>query len=446
MKAAIFSLFYSLMINAFAADQKDCMFSKQFDASSDIQSYLRGRGHNVTIEEAMHAVESVNPDVRRSRLTTASVAANLREVIGASRPSFSLLLSGGNALIGGPYIDRNYSSRQLNNSLRYDARVYSFNADSLQIKSAKISQDSAKNNEAAILYSSKIAAAEAYYEIAANREILLALSSLLESAELKQRTAHVLSQSGIQPRLDSYFIDNHVAQNGARLLAIKRQLEVASGRLAILLGTYVDGIYVAFFDSHCVIKDMHTTPNFDPRNHPAYLTVESRAASSRTLSKAVMRSSLGLITLGVGLSSNQQRLSARSESKEYVASINVQYSLPIFDNGVVKSRAESLLAQANEIEIQKEYVESMLRHDYTEAISIISETSGQLKVYRESIEIAEKARTISAGRYDNGLGTVLELLRAESDYIELVINYYLTLSIYKAKLFEIRVLRGENGL
>jgi outer membrane protein len=103
--------------------------------------------------------------------------------------------------------------------------------------------------------------------------------------------------------------------------------------------------------------------------------------------------------------------------------VGLSLSVPIFDGFRRKAQIEEAEISKDKVEITKNKLEEGLKTQLTQAELQMDEAKERVEAQQQSVEEANKALQISQTRYNNGIGTQLEILDTQSALTETQTNY-----------------------
>lgn len=111
------------------------------------------------------------------------------------------------------------------------------------------------------------------------------------------------------------------------------------------------------------------------------------------------------------------------------AAVGLQLSVPIFSGLMNNNKEKQIKNQQSQLEIQKDYLEQSLNVEVQSAISSIESAKKQMEANLVSKEQAIKGYQIARARYQNGMGTIVDLnsaqvqlMQADMSYVQSIYN------------------------
>jgi len=111
------------------------------------------------------------------------------------------------------------------------------------------------------------------------------------------------------------------------------------------------------------------------------------------------------------------------------AIIGLQLNIPIFNyTNILKEK--QIKTSAKTLQLQRSYVEDNLNLQVTAAMDNMSKAIEQMEASMKGIQLAEKGYTISLERYNNDMGTMLELRSASQALTQAKLSYNQAIADY----------------
>lgn len=112
-------------------------------------------------------------------------------------------------------------------------------------------------------------------------------------------------------------------------------------------------------------------------------------------------------------------------------------SWELFDGGVARHRATSMVQQAAAVDAEREELRSLIRLQVRQAWFDERETGQRIVVTRAALSQADEGLRVVRSRYREGLGTHTEVLDAETQRTLSYSNYYS--AVYDAAFANLRL-------
>ena len=103
--------------------------------------------------------------------------------------------------------------------------------------------------------------------------------------------------------------------------------------------------------------------------------------------------------------------------------IGVSMSVPIFDGFAKASRIQKNRIQISQLENQRQFLKENFKSELFAAKANLRNDLNILEVQQENLKLAEEVFKISRIKYNEGIGSNLEVVEADASLIEAEINY-----------------------
>jgi outer membrane protein len=280
-------------------------------------------------------------------------------------------------------------------------------AESAKLR-ASAQEQLAGNTRAAIL----IDVDEAYYQALAADAVLRVSQAVVDNRRLTLRQVQGLAQSSLKSTLDVSFAEVSVSDAELALFRAENNVQASRARIAASLGMASTGSF------ELVDEPLPPAPEADGetvvaqalKQRPDLTALElSRDAAHRyaQAEKELSRPTVSLIGVAGGLPATDPRL----HSTYSAAGVNV--NVPISNGKLYAARQTEaeLRAQAadRDVESLRVQVSEQVRLAWLEANTAYR----RLDVTARLVEQAERSLRLAQVRYDNGLGSIVELNQAQ---------------------------------
>ena len=110
--------------------------------------------------------------------------------------------------------------------------------------------------------------------------------------------------------------------------------------------------------------------------------------------------------------------------------VGLQLNVPIFSGLTNTIREKSIGVSAKTLQLQRGYVEDNLNLQVTAALDNMTKAVEQMEASKKGIQLAEKGYAISQERYNNGMGTMLELRSSSQALTQAKLSYSQAIADY----------------
>jgi len=357
-----------------------------------------------------------NPKVRSAALTAEAARAATGEVRAALYPqvaaSFTSVgadhdstLAAGTVQTSSLY-SRVASGMTLNQLITDFGRTADL-AASAQLRAAA-QQHSAASTRAMVVE----AVDRAYYQALGAQSVLQIARAVLENRRLTLRQVRALAESSLKSTLDVSFAEVAVSEAELALVRAENGVKAGQARLAAALGRSQT--------EHFELTDEPLPPALEPdpetlvaqalRQRPDLAAMESNSAAAHRFAEAeaaLSRPSISVVGVAGGLPATDPHLRGNYSA----AGVNV--SIPVLNGKLyaARRREAELRSQAADQDVEELEVEvaEQVRLAWLDADTAFR----ALEVTARLVAQAEQSLRLAQIRYDNGLGSIVELNQAQ---------------------------------
>lgn len=124
--------------------------------------------------------------------------------------------------------------------------------------------------------------------------------------------------------------------------------------------------------------------------------------------------------------------------------VGLQLSIPIFNGLTNIMKEKKIEVSSKTLQIQRGYVEDNLTLQATVANNNMAKAIEQMEASKKGIQLAEKGYTISQERYNNGMGTMLELRSSSQALTQAKLSYNQAITDYLTAKADYEKVIGEQ--
>jgi outer membrane protein len=287
-------------------------------------------------------------------------------------------------------------------------------------------------------------AAQAYYDAAS-------ASASLDAARVAEDTAHQVLEVASAKHLGGVgtLADELQAQTAYSKAVLARVTEegkckTAEGKLAIMMGLDADAP-LALASQDSPPTDGQFLDAIDAliaqaqQQHPKLRAARASIEAARAQVDLARDQGLPTISLTGSISRNNpaDQQTANTSLRERV--IGIQISIPLFEGFARGYRIEDAQAQADAAEADLADAERQVAEDVWSSYQTLVSATGSLNETKTLVKIAGESLRVARGRYRAGVGTLVELLNAQSaaaDAQQEQVNSFATWRSARLKLAE----------
>lgn len=321
--------------------------------------------------------------------------------------------------------------------------VWDAGQTSNRVKGARLeSQVAAKGAERTrqeIIYS----VIQAYLNGLLARESVRVAEAGAEAASSDLMRAQARSEQGLAVPSDLLSAQVQLAQAREDLLRAKNTVALADAALNVAMGVPDNSPVVLASQLREATFEAGTLEDRQQRAlaaRPDYLQAqigEQRAANDRRSARAEFLPTFSLF--GTWEQNNQQFLSRGNDNWIAGASLNFN----IFDGGERRARLKASTARQRQAQAMRNQLASAIRLQVREAFLNLTTAHDRVEVSRGAAGQAEESLRITQNRYEAGLATITDLLRAETARTAAQRNFLNALFDYRLSFAALELATGE---
>jgi outer membrane protein len=297
--------------------------------------------------------------------------------------------------------------------------LFDFGLRSANLENARELLAAAGATHDATLQSVFLSAAQAYYDVLTSVGALEASKESEIYARNSFMAADAKHKAGAGTLADKLQAQTNYAQAILRRVKADGELKDAHGALAIAMGLNAN-------TSLEVKAENRELPNADfqksvdaliedaKRSHPVLIAAQAQLKAARAKVQSAKAEGLPSVSLNGSISRND-RLAARSfDTHSQNKSIGVQIKIPLFEGFGRAYHVRSAQAEVEARSADLENSEKQVSLDVWRSYQALLTETENLKATDELLRSAEQSFKVAEGGYRAGVGSILELLNAQS--------------------------------
>ena len=377
------------------------------------------KGRTVSLAEAVDVALRNSPLTRQSWLLARSAAAGLGSERSALFPSVELDAQAmrQKQTASGGRLSTLLTTYGPTASLSF--LVLDLGGRSADIDEAEQSLYAADFTHNAVMNDLILLVAQSYYTYQGVRALLVAQEASLKQAEENYAAATERHRAGVATIADVLQARTSLSQQRLAYETVKGQIEIERGQLTTALGVPIDLPVDAAplpEDQNVdeVVRSVDVLIADAARLRPDLAAARSRALAAQSHVRSVK--SGGLPTLSLGASANRtwfegsdalRPMATTTPSASSSAGRSSPASRPTYDTRQAEALAEAAGAQAETAAQQVIYQVWSSYYNLQTAVQ-------QVRASRDLLESSQESAEVARGRYKEGVGSILDLLTAES--------------------------------
>jgi outer membrane protein len=378
-------------------------------------------GRTISLAEAVDVALRNSPLTRQSWLLTQAAAADVGSRRSAYYPSIEadvLAQRQKTSALGGSVTNLStaYTPSASLNWLLFDfgGRSGDLEEARRRLWAADFTHDSTMNDLV-------LGVAQAYYSYQGARSLLIAQEANVKQAETNYNAAVARHDAGVATIADVLQARTQLSQQRLSYDTVRGQIETYRGQLATALGVPVN-LPVDAADLPESVNEDATVASVDrliaeaESIRPDLAAARSRAAGARAHARSVR--STGLPTLSASATASRPYYDYAGapfpDNSNY--SIGLFLRVPIFTGFKAAYDTKSAEAQADAADAGAESTSQLVIFQVWSSYYGLTTAAEQVRASRDLLDSARESAEVARGRYREGVGSILDLLTAESAY------------------------------
>ncbi len=354
------------------------------------------------LAEAVRIAVERSPQVRAARSTVQAAEAQVQAARAALAPAANLQAASA--------VSGTVTSYQVGAGLTY--LLYDGGARQAQIRQLEAQARSAREQLAAVERQVALAAVQAFLSTVLSQQVIALRQQVVEQARLQVEGARARVRAGTAPQADVISAEAQLAAAEVQLLQAEADFAASQEALRVLLGLppaasvtlVVPGPPPPFdVSEEEVVRQALQRP--EVRRAEADV-----AAAEAALLVAVLQGGLAVTLDG------RYVLLGSGTSPSGTWSVGASVSVPLADGGQRQARVEAARAGLEAARSSLEQVRLEARRDAVQALLAYRFAAAREQAARRAAEAAQEALRVAQGRYQAGVGSILEVAAAQAQF------------------------------
>jgi adhesin transport system outer membrane protein len=370
-----------------------------------------------TLQEAITATISTNPDVRAAANERNAVAEEIKQVEAGYYPTIDLGIGTGWELTNSPttraagkgevHLNRDEASIDLRQML----------FDGMATKNEVRRQTARTNSRAHTVYSAAentaLEAVKAYLDVLRRQKLVDLANANLEAHQRFDDQIQLRSEKGVGRKADVDQSKGRVALATANLVAEESNLRDAETIYLRVIGEAPESLSDPVSPAEMIPSTLEEAIEQATNNHPTLKTAESDIESAYAQYETAKSPFYPRIHFELGATSNHDIDGVKGTNKDITAMIRLRYNL--LNGGKDKARRQEtahLINQAAEIRNNtRRQVEESTRLSW----NALQTVNNQIGFFKQHVESSELSRDAYQQQFSLGQRTLLDLLDSENE-------------------------------
>lgn len=385
----------------------------------------------ISLEECLALAEANHPALEEARAALAGQQAKLGQVRVSNALKGNLSASGsGNSGSDGSYTTSFSVSKLLSDSGK----------NALERKSQGLSVDAASESQRETVLSVRTGVKDAYYGLLLAMRKRDQAESAVKTYQRHLDKARGFYEAGAKARFDVTKAEVDLSNARIDLVSAESSLETTRAALSRAVGVPLD----------------HARPVSDflaPRDIPAENFALEQALENRPdIRSSRLKSRAGKLGISIAAKGNAATVSVTGSAKlsgtglppddDY--SVGITLSVPVFDGGLTDYRIAEARASADGLDASLKKLEQTVRYEVRSALLSVREAEARIPAAGLLVRQAEENLTLAEGRYEMGVGNVLEVADALLAFNSARVSHFQALHDYSTAVSDLeQTLGGE---
>jgi outer membrane protein len=417
----------------FAAD-----IQMQVQAAPANQTSLSPTGQLLTIEDAVRIGLDNHPRIKSANERIGSQQAVLGQQTAAYYPTINLSnsyrtsqssTSGGN----------DHAADALSSQANFNMTLYNFGKREGNVQAARETLNATKQDYESTTQDIILAIKQAYYNYLTAQALVNVRKDTVRNRELLVRQAQGFFEVGTRAKIDVARAEANLYTAQADLIAAENGVKIAWVTLRNAMGSPRLPEQPVAEDSPEVVFSMNLAGArnvaFDSRTELKSFEAQRRAsdqliATARRghLPDIIFDASYGRRHVSDEVVSGQN---LNTFPLQPTWSVQLSLNIPIFDGFRTTNRVEETLHNYNNIKAQEEERRQQIALEVEQSYLRVVETQERIKATESAARAAKENLDLARGRYEVGVGSIIEVTDAETLYTDAQTTYIRTIYDYK---------------
>jgi outer membrane protein TolC len=428
---------------ALAAVAQAAEIQMQIQALPGAQAPLSPTGKLLTIEDAVRIGLENHPRIRSANERILSQQAILGQQTAAYYPTISLsnqYETGQRTTIGNERASEAYSSQFSFNQTLYNFGKREGNVQAARETLGAVQQDYATTNQDIIL-----AIKQAYYIYLGAQAIVVVRKDTVRNRELLVRQARGFFEVGTRAKIDVARAEANLYTAQADLIAAENGVKIAWVTLRNAMGSPRLPEQLVAEDS----PEVELSMNLAGARNVAYETrseLKSFEALRRASDQLIATARRGHLP-DVLFEANWGRAHTSGDSDQRNTfplranwSVGLSLNIPIFDGFRTTYRVDETVHNYYNIKAQEEDRRQLIALEVEQSYLRVVETQERIRANESAAKAAKENLDLAQGRYQVGVGSIIEVTDAETLYTDAQTTY--VRSIYEYKIADAQLARS----
>lgn len=410
-----------------------------------VTSQTQDRDKVLTLEQAVQLALDNHPRIKGARERVGAQEAVVRQELGAYYPTVSMDNSYRTTVSSGAVsTDQNafdvYSSRA-----NFDMVLYNFGKREGTVQSARNNLEVNLNNFRTSEDEVVLAVKEAYYGYLQAEALVKVRAETVKDRELLVRQAQGFYEVGTRPRIDVARAESNLFNARADLIAAQNAVRVAWVTLKNAMGV-PDFPEQPLAEERAITAVAVTLPQaketaFSIR--PELKGFEAQRKAQDQKIAVTRRNHLPDILFHADYGRQNSSRSGNTFPLQPIWTVQLRLSIPIFDGFRTTHKIEEELRNYYSVRAQEEEKKQQIALEVEQSYLKLIEAQERIKATEAAVRAAKENLDLATGRYQVGVGSIIEITEAQTLYTDAQTNHIR--SLYDYKIAEARLTKAMGS-
>jgi outer membrane protein len=259
---------------------------------------------------------------------------------------------------------------------------------------------------------------QAYYAYLGARALIQSQEASVQRAQTNLDSAQQRHDAGVATIADVLQAQTNLAQAQLDLETTRGQQEILRGTLAVAIGIPPSKAVFEVVDElpselpiDEISKDVQAMIQLGLKARPELLSVRAEALAAEAHARSVQAERFPTIETEAGYD-RLYYLGPGTQSNNYSASFFIRF--PLFDGFSRKNNARQAKAEAESAKARAASLQQQIGLQVWRSYFALSTASEQIRSTKKVLESATQSYDVASGRYREGVGTILDVLTAQT--------------------------------
>ncbi|NOY58456.1 MAG: TolC family protein [Calditrichaeota bacterium] len=415
--------------------------------SPDIASSQQTEAKTLNLQQCIHIALKNNPQILASQIGVAKLKKKLSEARAGFYPSFNLNADAGR-LTAQPGFNAGKTGDNYNTSVSMRYNIFQGGKTVASVHAARHNYEAGKSEYKGSQQDLILAVTEAYYQLLQAEQFTGVAEKSLQRAQSHLDFANARFKNGLASRSDILKAKTEQSNAKLDLIHARNAVSVARGQLNIALGQNVSSPLK-------IVDDLsEAAVNETPGNQDKFQTLVEQAYEKRPELKKMeeqLQAQKSFIRLAkadyypsVSLNANYNFNGAKVSQLYQSNYIGLSVSLPLFSGFSRPARVSQEKLELLALEQQTTSLRQQISLEVWNAFLALKEVKERILNTQVFLKDARENLDISEGEYREGVGSMLDVLDAETTFVSAEQRYIEALADYKiAQMVLQRAISGK---